>query len=359
MASIGPDVPAHLLARNAAESESAAEQPEAGPSIGPPISAQTTPAPVTIAPPPVPPVPRYEEEEDEDDYVPELPPDLAAARAKPAAGGPPRRTIGPAWGPFRREEEEEESEDEIGPAPPPPPLHAGAGSSDARAREDAVTEFMQKEELRRQAIEVRSSSFPPLYSPLRVFPTRACTCARVNVLISASAPQEAARPKILQREEWMLVPPTSSDLLSSASLSSHSLRPCHLSVQNNFNESTPAFCHSCFSALFPFLLLAFLGRGCGTQISVFIINTRRARSNKAEQTAPILPLDGARQSRRQLALDGDARGEAAAPGGRGDGQEASRRERGPGPGRRRGGRRAETTEARGRAATAGRGIHGA
>jgi hypothetical protein len=194
MASIGPDVPAHLLARNAAESESAAEQPEAGPSIGPPISAQTTPAAVTIAPPPVPPVPRYEEEEDEDDYVPELPPDLAAARAKPAAGGPPRRTIGPAWGPFRREEEEEESEDEIGPAPPPPPLHAG--SSDARAREDAVTEFMQKEELRRQAIEVRSSSSPPLYSPLRAFPNafmhlRACQCTHLRLCSTGGgAPQD-------------------------------------------------------------------------------------------------------------------------------------------------------------------------
>jgi len=220
MASIGPDVPAHLLARTAAESESAAERPEAGPSIGPPISAQTTPA-VPIAPPPVPPVPRYEEEEDEDDYVPELPPDLAAARAKPASGGPPRRTIGPAWGgPFRREEEEEEeSEDEIGPAPPPPP---GAGSSDARAREDAVTEFMQKEELRRQAIEVRFVVVvPPSLARLRVS----------SVLISAFAPQEAARPKVLQREEWMLVPPSSSDLLSK-------LDPTKLNKPRQFSRST-------------------------------------------------------------------------------------------------------------------------
>ena len=106
---------------------------------------QTDPQPSSGAP-----VPRYEEEEeDEDCYVPELPPDLAAARA--SASGPPRRTLGPARGPLRREEEEEESEDEIGPLPPPP--QAGAPN----AHEDAVAEFMQKEAQRRQAVEVRQS----------------------------------------------------------------------------------------------------------------------------------------------------------------------------------------------------------
>jgi len=98
------------------------------------------------------PAPRYEEEEeeeeeDEDCYAPELPPELAATRAS-GASGPPRRTLGPARGPLRREEEEEESEDEIGPLPP----HVGVGPD---AREDAVAEFMQKEAQRRQAVEVR------------------------------------------------------------------------------------------------------------------------------------------------------------------------------------------------------------
>jgi hypothetical protein len=105
-----------------------------------------------VARPTVPVPPRYEEEEeeeeeDEDVYAPELPPDLAAARANPSL---PRRAIpiGPARGPLRREEEEEESEDEeIGPA-----LPAGAGPS--HVHEDAVIEFMQKEAQRRQAIEV-------------------------------------------------------------------------------------------------------------------------------------------------------------------------------------------------------------
>ena len=110
--------------------------------------------------PPVP-VPRYEEEEedsDEDVYAPELPPDLAAARANahytssvPAAAAAARRPIGPARGPLQqREEEEEDSEDEIGPALPP-----GIGPSSSQVHEDAVVDFMQKEAQRRQAIEVR------------------------------------------------------------------------------------------------------------------------------------------------------------------------------------------------------------
>lgn len=46
------------------------------------------------------------------------------------------------------------------------------------------------------------------------------TAVRLHTLTHSSdlASQDAARPKTLQREEWMLVPPTSSDLLSSASL---------------------------------------------------------------------------------------------------------------------------------------------
>ena len=150
MASIRPHVPAHLRARDAAEQESA----EAGPSIGPlvPPAAQMPVAAIIT--------PRYEEEEedeDEDVYVPELPPDLAAARANPSAAAAPapapprRRPIGPAArGPLRREEEEEESEEEeeIGPAP----LPSGPSS---HVHEDAVIEFMQKEAQRRLAIEVR------------------------------------------------------------------------------------------------------------------------------------------------------------------------------------------------------------
>jgi len=217
MASIGPHVPAHLHARNAAQTASpaVAEQPETGPSAqGPPTHAQTPSGSaaatatmiIPLAAAPAPPImPRYEEEEeddeDEDGYTPDLPPDMAEARANlnasgaragPASVAPARRTIGPARGPFRREEEEEESgEEDIGPAPPPPPSVAGR----TNAREDAVAEFLQKEAQRRQAIE------------------------------------EAARPKTLQRDEWMLVPPVSSDLLST-------LDPTKLNKPRQFSRST-------------------------------------------------------------------------------------------------------------------------
>ena len=159
MASIGPHIPVRTLVSNAVDQElvvdADAEHPEAGPSMMPSLP----PSGATIARSTLP-VPRYEEEEEEDDvddYAPELPPELAAARAGGAANHPsfgsgqatPRRAIGPAVrGPLPCEEEEEESEDEIGPAPPP------AGSS-SDAREDAVAEFMKKEEQRRLAIEVR------------------------------------------------------------------------------------------------------------------------------------------------------------------------------------------------------------
>ena len=46
------------------------------------------------------------------------------------------------------------------------------------------------------------------------------------VLLTYASPlQEAARPKMLKRDEWMLVPPSSSDLLSSAPLFPSSPRP--------------------------------------------------------------------------------------------------------------------------------------
>lgn len=169
----------------------------------------------------MPPVPRYEEEEEEEDedvYVPELPPDLARARANPSSSASShshshsRRPIGPARGPLRREEEEE-SEDEIGPAPLPPPP---AGAASAHAHEDAVIEFMQKEAQRRQAIEVRFCGIW-LSSLFLVSSARVHACHQF-VLTSAFPLQEAARPKTLKRDEWMLVPPTSSDLLSSAPL---------------------------------------------------------------------------------------------------------------------------------------------
>src|SRR5579863_7428599 len=100
MDSVGPHIPAHHLARN--ESAVDAEQPEAGPSIG-----SSLPPSATMITPPTLPVPRYEEEEDEDadvdDYAPELPPELAAARAaNPSSGSGPRQAAPPPPAPSRR-----------------------------------------------------------------------------------------------------------------------------------------------------------------------------------------------------------------------------------------------------------------
>ena len=161
MASIGPQFSAHLLAKDAAAERESSTEP--GPSIGPMIPPAPTQTPPAIIAEPTVPVPRYEEEEDEEEdaYAPELPPDLAVARANPTFVPlpPPRRPIGPARGPLQqREEEEEESEEEIGPAPPP-----GTGPS-SHVHEDAIIEFMQKEAQRRQAIEVRFSPPPSGFS---------------------------------------------------------------------------------------------------------------------------------------------------------------------------------------------------
>ncbi|ETW87722.1 hypothetical protein HETIRDRAFT_469948 [Heterobasidion irregulare TC 32-1] len=161
-------------------------------SIGPyvPPSLSNSPAAPSTAPS-VGLLQRYEEEEEEeeDDYAPALPPDLAAARINgggPATVGPSRRIFGPSMGPQRQEEEESEDE-EVGPAPLP--------SSATLDPQDGIREFREKEEQRRKHIE------------------------------------EAAKPKALQREEWMLVPPSSSDLLGT-------LDPTKLSKPRQFSRST-------------------------------------------------------------------------------------------------------------------------
>ncbi|THH06338.1 hypothetical protein EW146_g9640, partial [Bondarzewia mesenterica] len=177
----------------------------------------SNPSTVPSLRPPHPPYEEEEEEEDDDDYTPALPPDLAASRSTGtgpgSTAGPSRRVLGPSLGPQRQEEEESEDE-AIGPAPPP----AGV-TLDPR---DGIREFMEKEEQRRKHIE------------------------------------EAAKPKPLKREEWMLKPPTSSDLLSS--------------------ESLPRF---------------FLSASGSYEI---------------KQAPTILALDRARATRRFLAVDRDARG---------------------------------------------------
>ncbi|KAG9080410.1 hypothetical protein FRC06_006621 [Ceratobasidium sp. 370] len=170
---IGPSIPAHLLKRSEPDQEEAGP-PEAGPSSPPGPRSTTPPAPPSIGPsipahlfksaqPPV-----DDQDEDEDAFLPALPPDLSAS-TKPAPA--PTRQIGPTL-PLRPPPDSD-SDDDYGPMP----LPAGTGSS--HDDNDGVREFIEREKRREQQIEATK------------------------------------QPKALKRDDWMLAPPTSSDLFSS------------------------------------------------------------------------------------------------------------------------------------------------
>ncbi|KAJ6501795.1 hypothetical protein DFH09DRAFT_1265297 [Mycena vulgaris] len=153
MSAIGPALPPHLLARP--DTSDADDDAEEGPSVAGP----QLPRPAAAA----------DEDDSEDDYAPALPPDMLASSSapkKPVAGP----TMPPAYPPTYdpRAHYDDSDDDDVGPRP----LPAGVGF----AERDAVKEFMAKEEKRRKEVE------------------------------------EAAKPKAPKRDEWMLVPPTSSVL---------------------------------------------------------------------------------------------------------------------------------------------------
>ncbi|KAG8712899.1 hypothetical protein FRC08_013949 [Ceratobasidium sp. 394] len=164
---IGPSIPAHLLNRSQDEDG----PPEAGPSsLGP---RSTTPPAPSIGPsipahllkPTQPPT--DDQDEDEDAFLPALPPDLPVS-TKPA---PTARQIGPTFP--SRPPPDSDSDDDYGPMPLP------AGAEPSHDENDGVREFIEREKRREQQIE------------------------------------EAKRPKALKRDDWMLAPPSSSDLFSS------------------------------------------------------------------------------------------------------------------------------------------------
>lgn len=155
MSAIGPQIPAQLL--NAGNSED--NENEYGPAPPPQVGPKTPSHPTETG------HPGPDEEEDEDAYRPALPPDLVA----------PKRTIGPTLPTNASQTRFHDSDDtsdseEVGPIP-------ASAASQANSADDAVREFMEREERRRKAGE------------------------------------EARQPKKLQREEWMLVPPSSSSVL--------------------------------------------------------------------------------------------------------------------------------------------------
>ncbi|KAG2135135.1 hypothetical protein DEU56DRAFT_399943 [Suillus clintonianus] len=139
-------------------------------SIGPQIPAHLLPS-----------IASAEDSDEEDDYTPSLPPDLAASRtAGPSLPStsesntppPKRQYVGPSL-PRPQAPYDDDSDSDVGPQPLP------AAYASRVEGKSGVEEFLEREERRRKLQE------------------------------------EASKPKKLQREEWMLVPPKKGDLLAS------------------------------------------------------------------------------------------------------------------------------------------------
>ncbi|KAG6873265.1 hypothetical protein C0995_001039 [Termitomyces sp. Mi166 len=195
MPSIGPELPPHL--RQPLEE---AEPEAVGPQIPPELLKQQI---------------VRDDDDDEDDYVPELPPDLKAAPSVPAAvrtssheekrvSGPSLPSYPPIYDPkYHSAYNKDDDDDDFGPKP----LPAGV----KHAETDAVQEFLDREERRRKIAE------------------------------------EAEKPKALKRDEWMLVPPSSSELLGNldptklkARQFSRSTAPVSNKPDNSLWTETPA-----------------------------------------------------------------------------------------------------------------------
>ncbi|KAL0574247.1 hypothetical protein V5O48_007718 [Marasmius crinis-equi] len=176
MSSIGPQLPPHLQPSNDNDSDSEEEGPNiAGPQFPPELLKPAQQQP--------------EEDDDDDDYTPALPPDLAASRGTDTGSTSSnlnKKVLGPSF-PSQRTYDED-SDDDVGPMP----LPAGYAKP---AEVDGVKQFLEQEEKRRKNIE------------------------------------EASKPQALKRDEWMLKPPTSSDLLGT-------LDPSKLTKARQFSRST-------------------------------------------------------------------------------------------------------------------------
>lgn len=129
MPSIGPEIPAHLL-RNTTPGDEQQGQPS---SIGPKIPHALTTAP--------------DDDDDDDDYTPPLPPDLVASSSSDKAH-PTRPILGPSFPPATGSSVtfDDSDDDEVGPKP----LPAGIKYRE----QDAVAQFIEKEETRRKNAEV-------------------------------------------------------------------------------------------------------------------------------------------------------------------------------------------------------------
>jgi hypothetical protein len=192
MSSIGPQLPPHLLATlgksNTSDDEDTTEEPSANPSDIGSIGPQLPPTHAMLEP-------SAAEDDSDDDYAPALPPGFSQhsqpSILRPAASTQAPTTSGRAVGPTPPAQparyDDDESDEEIGPSPFPVKMSV---------QKDAVAEFREREENRRKAFE-------------------ACLQPVACVLCANAVEQDAAKPKKLEREEWMLKPPSASDLLSS------------------------------------------------------------------------------------------------------------------------------------------------
>ncbi|KAF8972499.1 hypothetical protein BDZ97DRAFT_1781324 [Flammula alnicola] len=193
-ANIGPQIPAHLLSAKSTEpkiqvfdddDDDEGPRPPAGPSIGPSIPPQFLNASTKRVPEPRPVA------------GPSMPPPKVSTSTAQSQG---KRTLGPSlpgyaptYDPTSGHVDEDDSDDDdIGPKPLP------AGMQHEQT--DAVKEFIEREEKRRKLAE------------------------------------EAAKPKAPKRDEWMLVPPTTSGLLGN-------LDPTKLKARQ-FSRGTPSAVNS-------------------------------------------------------------------------------------------------------------------
>jgi len=176
---IGPTIPTHLGSSARSPTPDAEPNEEHGPAaVGPAIPSDLASRP-RLHPPPE--DDDGDDDEEEEDYAPALPPDMIAARAPGAAlsaksvSATGKRVAGPALplhlASRRSAYDEDDEDDDYGPTPLP--------SGFALREKSGVEEFLEREERRKKQLE------------------------------------EASKPKALKREEWMLVPPSQSDLLGS------------------------------------------------------------------------------------------------------------------------------------------------
>ncbi|KAF8588507.1 hypothetical protein K439DRAFT_638557 [Ramaria rubella] len=193
MSALGPQIPAHLAKSAQVVHDDDDSDDEYGPVPPPPPPTAGPQLPPHLASKP-PADNDDDDEDDEDAYTPALPPDLPAPRRTLAPSLPTQRPHVHANAPTRPAPRTSgytsSDSDEVGPMPLPPGAQASNG-------DDAVREFEAREERRRKAAE------------------------------------EARAPKKLEREEWMLVPPSSTGVLGS-------LDPTKLKARQFSRSAAPA-----------------------------------------------------------------------------------------------------------------------